>query len=366
MYIQTKEDGSVNLTAAVMVPGVPDCDYKRGEPALSVEQIRNFAKSYEKYGYVDHEHELVRNGQRIGKPVKSEILDKDTELTLFDNSTITYPKGTWLLTTNLTEEKAVNSALKGEYTGYSPSVKTRRLADLYVNAINKLDQSPHVCLHALKSEIEGANKAFSQSGLIKNIVDPVVLSVSLVRKPCQTSSKFCKLKNNNTGESNMSDETINLKNRVLAAIGMSETAEVESLKSEISSVDKRVDGLESDFDTALKSMKADLEKTIVDTISEVLKEVVADKAQKKDEEQEEEEEEKPVQDKNKEKNQNDENSEEEDEEEEEEEEETKPPKRKRKGKSKSGKNHNSTTSADKSQMLDTYAFLGRNPDGTRK
>ena len=338
MYIQTKEDGSVDLTAAVMVPGVPDCDYKRGEPALSVEQIRNFAKSYEKYGYVDHEHELVRNGQRIGKPVKSEILDRDTELTLFDNSTITYPKGTWLLTTNLTEEKAVNSALKGEYTGYSPSVKTRRLADLYVNAINKLDQSPHVCLHALKSEIEGANKAFSQSGLIKDIVDPVVLSVSLVRKPCQTSSKFCKLKNNNTGESNMSDETINLKNRVLAAIGMSETAEVESLKSEISSVDKRVDGLESDFDTALKSMKADLEKTIVDTISEVLKEVVADKAQKKDEEQEEEEEE----------------------------EEKKPPKKNKKGKSKSGKNHNSTTSADKSQMLDTYAFLGRNPDGTRK
>ena len=31
MHIQKLEDGSILLTAPVMIPGVPDCDYPRGE-----------------------------------------------------------------------------------------------------------------------------------------------------------------------------------------------------------------------------------------------------------------------------------------------------------------------------------------------
>ena len=56
MKIIQNSDGTVDLTAPVMIPGAKDCDYKNGEPPLTTEQIRQFAKSYEQYKFIDHEH----------------------------------------------------------------------------------------------------------------------------------------------------------------------------------------------------------------------------------------------------------------------------------------------------------------------
>ena len=95
MYINKLEDGTINLTAPVLIPEAHDCDYHNGETPLNTSQIRAFKESYDKYGFVDHEHGLTRDGRRIGEPSKSIILDQDTTFTLYDGTQQTYPMGTW-------------------------------------------------------------------------------------------------------------------------------------------------------------------------------------------------------------------------------------------------------------------------------
>ena len=121
MNLIRNSDGTLDITAPVLIPGAKDCDYEHGETPLTVEQIREFAKSYEQYGFVDHEHGLTRNGQRIGQPVNSFLLTDDTTMNTVDGSK-TYPSGTWMMTSMLTDEAAIKTALSGGYTGYSVSV----------------------------------------------------------------------------------------------------------------------------------------------------------------------------------------------------------------------------------------------------
>ena len=85
--------------------------------------------------------------------------------------------------------------LQRVFTGASPTVKNREVADrLYVALKSKII----TC-----DEFRGVCKSHSLDGLIKDVVDPVVLSVSLTGKPSQHHSKFCK--HDILGE-NMSDD----------------------------------------------------------------------------------------------------------------------------------------------------------------
>lgn len=330
MHIQKLEDGSILLTAPVMIPGVPDCDYSRGEPPLTKEEIKNFAKSYEHYQFVDSEHEITKTGRSRGHKRESYILESDKSLELYDGSTKVYPAGTWMMTSHVTDPEAIRNAEDGLYTGYSPAVRSRATADKYLEA-----------LKAERYEDAEALKSFSKSGLIKDIPDPVVLSVSLVRKPCQTGSKMCKIKQN--GEK-MSDDS-KILDKIRNILGDADTEEVEALKSQVDSLEKSIEEMKQDNDEALKSMKDE----IIGSIHESLKEF-ADKSK---------EEEEPKNDDNGGKPNPSPNDEEEEEEEEE-------PKNDDDKGSKQGKNHNKKK-ADKSQKdLDTYEFLGRHPDGTRK
>lgn len=332
MHIQKLEDDTILLTAPVMIPGAPDCDYLRGEPPLTRAQIRDFKESYEKYQFVDHEHELTRTGKYRGFKRESFLLDNDTTLELYDGSNQTYPAGTWLMTSHITDPEAISAAEKGEYTGYSPSVRSRETADKYLELIMAREYEE---AEALKSQ--------SLSGLIKDVPNPVVLSVSLVSKPCQTGSKICKIKNN--GES-MSNEEQQIKSKILTALGMSDAADVEALKSQVDTLDDKIEELKTDNAEALKSLKEEI-------VSE-FKTALAEFADKSQEEEEEEEEETPEETPDsEEENPNEEENEEE------------PPQEEADKGSKQGSNHNG---ANKSQdeMLDTYEFLGRHPDGTRK
>ena len=116
MYIKQLTDGSIHLTAPVLIPYAKDCDYENGETPLTPQQIQSFKESYDQYGFVDHEHGLTRDGRKIGEPSKSIILDQDTTFTLYDGTRQTYPMGTWLLTTHITDDEAISEALKGYYT----------------------------------------------------------------------------------------------------------------------------------------------------------------------------------------------------------------------------------------------------------
>lgn len=336
-----------------MVPGIPDCDFDRGEPPLTEEQILNFAKSYENYQLVDSEHELEFNGRKIGKPLESFILDDDTSLILLNGSQKSYPRGTWMLSTHITDPEAVQTALDGGYTGASPTVKNREVADRLYAAL----KSESITYE----EFMGACKSHSLDGLIKDVVDPVVLSVSLTKKPCQHHSKFCK--HNSLGE-NMSDDTKKMKARVLNALGMSEEAEVSALKSQVDELDEKIDGLDEKFESSLKSM----EERFTETLKEALKPASASKSKDDDDDDEEGNEgekgetnpqpnpEKPPE------NNDDDDDEEGDEGEEGE---TKPKPNKKKGASKSRPLHNNGDPAQKEE-ISTYKAMGRRPDGTAK
>ena len=343
MYIKQLTDGSINLTAPVLIPYAKDCDYENGETPLNPSQVRAFKESYDKYGFVDHEHGLTRNGRRIGEPSESILLDQDTTFTLYDGTRQTYPSGTWLLTTHITDEEAISEALKGYYTGYSPSILPRASADKYLAA-----------LKAGKEDCACKNQVSSMgNSLIKNVPDPVVLSVSLTRQPCLHDSKFCELDKSDI----MENEEVSLKSKILTAMGMSEEAEVIALKSEVSELKGQIEAMQTEFSEALKAMQEEFTQTLTEALKpvdevaeksedveaepeptdddveeEVEEEVEADKSEDVQEEAEEIVEEEPIVEK---------------------------------GESKAEPVHDNIE-AEKSVKTNIYDIMGRNPNGTAK
>ena len=200
-FIKQNSDGSILLTAPVMIPYTLDCDGPNGEPPLNPNQILAFKNSYDKYGFVDHEHSLTRDGRKIGEPHESIILDHDTTFTTFDGTETMYPGGTWLLTTHITDDEAISEAMKGYYTGYSPSILPRASADKYLAALKAGRGDECACKNQISS---------MGNSLIKDVPDPVVLSVSLTRQPCLHESKFCKL-----SDTMENQEEVSLKARFL-------------------------------------------------------------------------------------------------------------------------------------------------------
>lgn len=343
MFYNTLPDGSIYLTAPVLIPEAKDCDYHNGETPLHKEQIAAFKKSYDKYGFVDHEHTITVNGRKIGEPYKSELLSHDTTFTLYDGTTKTYPSGTWMLTTHITDTESVETAMKGGYTGYSPSIIPRASADKYLQALKKKK-----C--ACKDKINSQGNS-----LIKDVPDPVVLSVSLTKQPCLHESKFCEISDN-------MEEEVSLKSKILNAMGMKEEAEVEALKSEVSELKAEVE--------VLKEIIAKLPEEFKQTLAEALKPVETDSSEKPKEEEEEKSSEEKEEEEEKEKGKVAEKSEaepvdakveEDNEHQEEEEVETVA----EKGESKAAPIHDHVETAQKSTKS-IYELMGRNPNGTRK
>ena len=341
-FIKTNDDGSILLTAPVMIPGAKDCDYENGEEPLTEQQIREFAKTYQKYQFIDHEHGLTRNGERIGEPVDSFLLTEDTTMTTLDGSMKSYPRGSWFVTSHITNPEAVQLALGGGYTGYSASVFTKSRADEYLEALKSRPGTPMPC----------SCKDVSSSGtaLIKDVPDPVVLSVSLVKSPCLHDSLFCEV----NGDLMENQEDVkSLKSKVLSAMGMSEEAEVVALKSEVSELKETIATMQTDFQTALKSMQDEFTKILTDALTPVTEDETSLKSEEETEEAEEVNEEPATE----------EPVAEEDETEEEDEETEEPVSEK--GESKAEPVHDNL-SAEKSKPVNIYEIMGKNPDGTRK
>ena len=335
--IKTLNDGTILLTAPVMIPGAHDCDWKNGEPPLTSEQIREFAKTYEKYQFIDHEHGLTRDGTKVGVPVDSFLLTEDTTMTTMNGSLKSYPRGSWFVTSHITQPEAIETALGGGYTGYSASVFTKSRADEYLAALKSEPDTPMPC----------SCKDVSSSGnsLIKDVPDPVVLSVSLVKSPCLHDSQFCEV----NGDMMENQEDVkSLKSKVLSAMGMTEEAEVLALKSEVADMQATLEQLKKDFNDALKTLQEEFTKTLTEALTPVEEEEPAEAEAEEAEASAEKSKEEPVK----------------EEEEEEVEEATEEPVAE-KGESKAEPVHDNL-SAEKSKPVNIYEIMGRNADGTRK
>ena len=338
-FIKTNDDGTIYLTAPVLIPYARDCDYENGETPLTPQQVMAFKESYDKYGFVDHEHGLTRDGRKIGEPSKSIILDQDTTFTLYDGTRQTYPMGTWLLTTHITDDEAISEAMKGYYTGYSPSILPRASADKYLEAL----KSGHGDECSCKNQISSMGNS-----LIKDVPDPVVLSVSLTRQPCLHESKFCKL-----SDTMENQEEVSLKSKILTAMGMTEEAEVVALKSEVSELKGQIEEMRTTFEESLKSMQEEFKQTLTEALTPV--DEVAEKAsiEPANDAVVEEEAEVMV-----------EEAEEKEEEEEVEETVEEEPQKAEKGESKAEPVHDNI--AEKTETINIYKIMGRNADGTRR
>ena len=228
---------------------MPDCDYGRGEEPLSEEKIKHLAHTFLKYGVIEKRHESLQTHQKVGHVVESYLLPAPASIKGIDGKTRQYPKGTWIVTAEITDEQTIAETQKGVFTGFSATTILKEVAD---------------------------NVSFksSQGLLIKDIPNPVGFAVSLVEKPCVHSAKFCKLKHSQNEESNMNEEDKQFLNKL---------KDIFSFKSDDSRAITR-----EELDETLASFKSDLKSEIiagvtqgVAHISEAVKEALATPTKKK-------------------------------------------------------------------------------------
>ena len=156
------------------------------------------------------------------------------------------------------------------------------------------------------------------------------------------------------------EDVKSLKSKVLSAMGMSEEAEVVALKSEVSELKETIATMQTDFQTALKSMQDEFTKTLTEALHPVESEALKAKEDDEDEDEEDKTEEEEEKEETEEGTAEEEVAEDEKEAEDEEEE-----KKAEKGESKQAPVHDNLQS-QKSRPTNIYEALGRNPDGTRK
>ena len=226
---------------------MPDCDYGRGEEPLSEEKIKHLAHTFLKYGVIEKRHESLQTHQKVGHVVESYLLPAPASIKGIDGKTRQYPKGTWIVTAEITDEQTIAETRNGVFTGFSATTIPKEVAD---------------------------NVSFksSQGLLIKDIPNPVGFAVSLVEKPCVHSAKFCKLKHSQNEESNMNEEDKQFLDKL---------KDVFSFKSD----DSRAI-TQDELDETLASFKSDFKSEIIagvtQGVAQAVKEALSTPKKKKD------------------------------------------------------------------------------------
>lgn len=322
-----------------MIPGARDCDYWRGEDPFTVDQVKAFKEAYDDYGFIDKHHavqgiQTAHKHNLIGSALKSFLLDEPTSYTWLDGSIHTYPAGTWMLTSEITDPVAIKQAQDGLITGYSPSIFTRETAE------------------KLRAALKEASLKASAGNLIKNINDPVPVLVSLVRKPCQHGNKFCESKN---GENMSEDKAQNKLNKIRGILGLEETKDYAT-KEDLDEMKESVSGV----------FKSDEFKEFIGgMINEAVAEAVKPLALKEDKSTNEEDEKKKEEEEEEEETQSTESNEKETDESNEEDEKTDDKKKSMKSDSKSLPQHDKPgeKKALKSDYAITMEVMGRDRRG---
>lgn len=107
--------------SAVAVPGEPDSD---GE-ILTPEEIRHAAHAYLRdYRIIDPEH-VCALGEcyNVGKPVESYLTTEDMSVKSLDGSMLEFPRGTWVIGIDVTDDNVYKQIMKGEKRGVSLTAK---------------------------------------------------------------------------------------------------------------------------------------------------------------------------------------------------------------------------------------------------
>lgn len=187
------------VTAPVLIPDSPDCEYNLGENTLTTDEIKQFKDSFDKYQIFDLNHDYenkIRQGimpENRGELLDSYILTKPTEYTNINNETQILPEGSWLVKSRITDPEAIKLYDQGKIRAYSATV----VQELKGTIMNLIKNSSTKSLNIAPTY---------KQDLRKNIIDPVLYTISYVDQPCQPETVFCKLcdiNNNNYNNDNL-------------------------------------------------------------------------------------------------------------------------------------------------------------------
>ena len=176
-----KDDEKRQITAPVMIPYYDDCDACIGEKQFTPEEIGVFENLYsQKYGLGDTGHSINPNetldtSKITHVPVKSWQLDETKSFKTLEGGEVFYPKGTWMLTSEVTDDATWEGVQKGVFKGYSATAVRKEIADRLV--------------------------ASKERTLIKDIPNAAIPVVAIVESPCVQASQFCSIKSTNTSDS---------------------------------------------------------------------------------------------------------------------------------------------------------------------
>ena len=190
MTITTKVSGPI------LLPNTPDCDYPNGEELLSAEKIDQLKQSFKDYGIIDYQHKFTDDKdsyflENVGTPVRLVTLTDDLTFKDVTGENITVPSGTLWLESHITNPTVEKEIMDKEIVAYSVTISEKGDADEVINVYKQLrsnhanKQDQHGTLHEIHERL--ANKRT----LIKDIKDPVMLTVSVVKFPCVNKAKFC-------------------------------------------------------------------------------------------------------------------------------------------------------------------------------
>lgn len=240
------------ITSPVLIPYAPDCEYQYGEDVLPPEKIERLANSFEKYKIIDLQHEftkrLINKLEPIprGKLLKSYITSKDIKLKGLDGYIREYPSGTWIIVVEITDKEAQKLYNKGLITGLSITVKEKDHADAIIEFLND-KHIPFLPEHIIEAE-KGFYKKPKRI-LMKDVINPVAFTVSLVKSPCVYGAKFCqnscmivnkdKLKENKN--LNLKEKIKSQLNELIDGIDMEQESVKEDVVEDVEEIEAEAD-----------------------------------------------------------------------------------------------------------------------------
>lgn len=234
------------ITSPVLIPYTPDCEYQYGEEVLPPEKIEHLANSFNEYKIIDLQHEFTKRLINKLKPVprgkllKSYITTEKLHLKGLDGFIREYPKGTWIISVEITDPEAIQLYHTGNLTGLSITVKEKEHADAIIDFLNRNDV-PYLPEHIVEAE-KGFYKKPKRI-LMKDVINPVAFTVSLVKSPCVYDAKFCKNSCLIVNQDKLKEkEILNLK---------------EKIKSEINNF---IDGLDVEQESIKEDVKEESEE----------------------------------------------------------------------------------------------------------
>jgi hypothetical protein len=261
-----KDEAKQLVSGPVAIPGCADCDYEAGEKILTADEIEEFVHAFNtKFRLSDKMHVFTTTGELIGETVENWTTKEESTVKNILGEEVTLPEGTWMTTIKVTDKATWDKIEDGTYKGFSAAYLSESDANNLLDAITaSKSMQPY-------KDYVGANKRV----LIKDLENPVPVTVSIVDRPCVSNAIFTSVKacpsSGKAGRSisNVTHETLqaaydagkqtldNLKSLLDKAKGERQTSEeIDMNKEELGQLmDEKLTPLKEDIDGVKKSVK---------------------------------------------------------------------------------------------------------------